>query len=171
MFASTDTHCQDKERLRASLTSNVAVDYTGVVPSWGSKRYTASAFVDEWLSQVHLGLKPLATQHLLALHYFKGVSDSEIVVEWQQIASHGWRGEGEDSANPMCKTEAESNHRSYMQHTFVKAVEDCSNLGLRSCTSLAISWRLEGWSDWRFTELGRSGITLLHTEINCSSRQ
>jgi Scytalone dehydratase len=78
MFVSTDTHCQDKERLRASLTSNVAVDYTGVVPSWGSKQYTASAFVDEWLSQVHLGLKPLATQHLLALHYFESVSDSEI---------------------------------------------------------------------------------------------
>jgi scytalone dehydratase len=120
VFASTDTHYQDKERLRASLASNVVVDYTGVVPSWGSKQYTASAFVDEWLSPAHLGLKSLATQHLLALHYFKSVSDLEIVVEWQQIASHGRRSEGEDFANPMCKIEAESNHRSYMQHTFVK---------------------------------------------------
>jgi scytalone dehydratase len=33
VFASTDTHYQDKERLRASLASNVVVDYTGVVPS------------------------------------------------------------------------------------------------------------------------------------------
>jgi hypothetical protein len=37
MFTGTDTYYQDRERLRASLAPNVVVDYTGVVPSWGSE--------------------------------------------------------------------------------------------------------------------------------------
>lgn len=96
------------------------MDYSAVVPAWGCKQYTRAAFVDEWLSTEHLGLKPLATQHLLGLHYFKSVSEDEVVVEWQQIASHGRRLAGEDFSHPLCKIEAESNHRGYMEHTFVK---------------------------------------------------
>lgn len=85
-----------------------------------TSQYTATEFADEWLSPQHLGLKPLATQHFLGLHYFKSVTETEVVVEWQQIASHGRRAAGEDFTNPMCKIEAESNHRSFMEHRFVK---------------------------------------------------
>jgi scytalone dehydratase len=42
------------------------------------------------------------------------------VVEWQQLASHGRRVEGEDYANPMCKIDEISDGRSWMQQTFVK---------------------------------------------------
>ena len=98
----------------------MTVDYAGVIPAWGRKQYEADDFVKEWLSVEHLGLKPLATQHLLGLHYFKSVSDSEIVVEWQQIASHGRKAQGEDFASPICHIESQSNHRTYMEHTFVK---------------------------------------------------
>lgn len=104
----------------ASLASDLIVDYTGVVPAWGQKEYKAEVFADEWLSEEHLGLKPLATQHLLGLHYFKWVTADEIVVEWQQIASHGRHQKGEDPANPMRKIEEQSNHRTYMEHKFVK---------------------------------------------------
>jgi scytalone dehydratase len=102
------------------LASDVVVDYTGVVPAWGRKEYKAEAFADEWLSELHLGLKPLATQHLLGLHYFKSATEKEIIVEWQQIASHGRHEKGEDGANPLRKIEEQSNHRTYMEHTFVK---------------------------------------------------
>lgn len=98
----------------------MTVDYSGVVPAWGRKLYARSDFVDAWLSAEHLGLKPLATQHLLGLHYFKSITENKIVVEWQQIASHGRRMAGEDFTSPMCKIEAESNHRTFMEHTFTK---------------------------------------------------
>ena len=90
------------------------------MPAWGRKEYQAGAFAAEWLSEEHLGLKPLATQHLLGLHYFKSVSEKEVVVEWQQIASHGRHEKGEDSTNPMRKIEEQSNHRAYIEHTFIK---------------------------------------------------
>jgi scytalone dehydratase len=111
---------QDKSRLLAALAPNLIVDYSGVVAAWGRKEYNARVFADEWLSEKHLGLKPLATQHLLGLHYFKSVSEKEIVVEWQQIASHGRQEKGENSQNPLRKIEEQSNHRTYVEHTFVK---------------------------------------------------
>lgn len=111
---------KDKSRLHASLAPNIVVDYSKVVPAWGSKHLTADAFVGEWLGPKHLGVKALATQHLLGAPYFKSVTEDEIVVEWQQIASHGRRLPGEDFANPMCKIGETSNGRSWMQQTFVK---------------------------------------------------
>jgi hypothetical protein len=60
--------------------------------------FTADAFVEEWLGPKHLGVKALATQHLLGVPYFKSVTEEEIVVEWQQMASHGRRIVGEDFA-------------------------------------------------------------------------
>jgi len=111
---------KDKIRLRASLAPNVIVDYTAVVPEWGQKNFTADAFVDEWLGQVHLGVKALATQHLLGTPYFKKVTDEEIIVEWQQMASHGRRIVGEDFKHPMCKIGEISDGRSWMQQTLVK---------------------------------------------------
>lgn len=65
-------------------------------------------------------MKALATQHLLGAPYFKVVTDDEIVVEWQQMASHGRRIPGEDPSNPMCKIGEISDGRSWMQQTFVK---------------------------------------------------
>jgi scytalone dehydratase len=82
--------------------------------------FAADAFVDEWLGPKHLGKKILATQHLLGAPYFKSVTDEEIVVEWQQLASHGRRELGEDFANPMCRIGEISDGRSWMQQTFVK---------------------------------------------------
>ncbi|PQE04067.1 Scytalone dehydratase protein [Rutstroemia sp. NJR-2017a BVV2] len=111
---------KDKLRLRASLAPNVIVDYSKVVPEWGQKHFAADAFVEEWLGPVHLGVKALATQHLLGIPYFKKVTEEEIVVEWQQMASHGRRIAGEDFAHPMCKIGEISDGRSWMQHTLVK---------------------------------------------------
>jgi scytalone dehydratase len=82
--------------------------------------FAADAFVDEWLGPKHLGKKILATQHLLGAPYFKSVTDDEIVVERQQLASHGRRELGEDFANPMCRIGETSDGRSWMQQTFVK---------------------------------------------------
>jgi len=42
------------------------------------------------------------------------------MVEWQQMASHGRRVEGEDFASPMCKIGETSDGRSWMTQTFVK---------------------------------------------------
>jgi scytalone dehydratase len=72
------------------------------------------------LNPTHLGVKALATQHLLGAPYFKSVTDKEIVVEWQQLASHGRRVVGEDFAHPMCKIGEESDHRGYMGQTYTK---------------------------------------------------
>lgn len=111
---------KDKQRLRASLAPDIIVDYSLVVPAWGAKSFTADGFVEEWLGPKHLGVKALATQHLLGIPYFKSVSEEEIVVEWQQMASHGRRVEGEDFASPMCKISETSDGRSWMTQTFVK---------------------------------------------------
>ncbi|KAF7934175.1 uncharacterized protein EAE97_008535 [Botrytis byssoidea] len=111
---------QDKERLRASLAPNIIADYTLVVPEWGQQTFTADAFVEEWLGPKKLGVKALATQHLLGAPYFKSVTDSEIIVVWQQLASHARREVGEDYNHPHCKIGETSDGRSYMQQTFVK---------------------------------------------------
>lgn len=42
------------------------------------------------------------------------------MVEWQQMASHGRRVEGEDFTSPMCKIVETSDGRSWMTQTFVK---------------------------------------------------
>ncbi|KAF4628321.1 hypothetical protein G7Y89_g9831 [Cudoniella acicularis] len=111
---------KDKARLRASLAPNVTVDYSAVVPAWGLMHYRADDFVENWLSPKHLGVKALATQHLLGMPYFQLVTEDEIVVEWQQLASHGRRVVGEDFASPMCKIGESSDGRSWMRQTFVK---------------------------------------------------
>ncbi|KAH7420215.1 hypothetical protein BKA64DRAFT_752827 [Cadophora sp. MPI-SDFR-AT-0126] len=112
---------KDKSRLRASLAPKVTVDYSLVVPEWGVKNFTAEAFVDEWLGDKHLGVKSLATQHLLGAPYFKSVTAEEIVVEWQQLASHGRRAQGEDFRSPMCRIDESSDGRSWMQQTYVRS--------------------------------------------------
>ncbi|KAF7945411.1 hypothetical protein EAE96_010185 [Botrytis aclada] len=111
---------KDKARLRASLAPNVIVDYTLVVPEWGQQNFTADAFVEEWLGPIKLGVKAIATQHLLGAPYFKSVTDSEIIVEWQQLASHARKVAGEDYNHPHCKIGETSDGRSYMQQTLVK---------------------------------------------------
>jgi scytalone dehydratase len=82
--------------------------------------FTADVFVEKWLGLEHLGVKALATQHLLGAPYFKSVTEEEILVEWQQMASHGRKVVGEDFASPMCKIDETSDGRSWMQQTFVK---------------------------------------------------
>lgn len=106
--------------MRASLAPNVIVDYSKVVPEMGCRTFAADEFVEEWLGPTHLGVKALATQHLLGAPYFKSTTTEEIVVEWQQLASHGRRVEGEDFAHPMCKIGESSDGRSWMQQIFVK---------------------------------------------------
>ncbi|EFY85759.1 hypothetical protein J3459_013903 [Metarhizium acridum] len=114
---------KDKVRVRASLAPSIVVDYSKVVPEWGRKKYEADGFVDLWLGPNHLGVKALATQHLLGAPYFKSVTEGEIVVEWQQLASHGRRLEGEDYMHPLCKISEISDGRSWMQQTYVKVDE------------------------------------------------
>lgn len=111
--------------LLAALAPEVVVDYSLIVPAWGQKAYKAEAFAVEWLSEEHLGLRVLATQHLLALPYFKSVTDEEIVVQWQQLVSHGRREQAVyGGANALnSKIVEESDHRSYMEHRFVKVEE------------------------------------------------
>ncbi|KAF7914303.1 uncharacterized protein EAF01_000709 [Botrytis porri] len=57
---------------------------------------------------------------MLGAPYFKSVTNSEIIVEWQQLASHGRRVAGHDYNHPNCKIEETSDGRSYMQQMFVK---------------------------------------------------
>lgn len=120
MVAFLTFELQDKARVRASLAPNVIIDYMGVMPAWGLMNFSADDFVAEWMGPKHLGVKALATQHLLGVPYFKSVTGDEIIVEWQQLASHGRRIPGEDFASPMCKIGEISDGRSWMQQTFVK---------------------------------------------------
>ncbi|KAL5586837.1 hypothetical protein ACKLNR_015085 [Fusarium oxysporum f. sp. zingiberi] len=113
---------KSEERLLAALAPEVSVDYTLIVPAWGIKQYKAAEFAALWLSEEHLGLKPLVTQHLLAQPYFKKVTADEIVVEWQQLASHGRLqadGGGARDASAARINET-SDGRSHMQHQFVR---------------------------------------------------
>lgn len=82
--------------------------------------FTADDFVTEWLGPTRLGVKALATQHLLGVPYFKSVKEDEILVEWQQMASHGRRALGEDFASPQCKIGEICDGRSWMTERFVK---------------------------------------------------
>ena len=96
------------------------VDYTRVNPPWGIERYTAEAFAEKWIDDEHLGVKALATQHILGQPYFQSVSSTEIVVEWQQIACHGRRIPGEDYSSPLCKIGNQADGHSFMRHRFIK---------------------------------------------------
>lgn len=107
------------DKLFASLAPDVSVDYGQVVPEWGVKHYASSEFATLWLSEEHLGLKPLATQHLLGQPYFTHVSSEEIIVEWQQLASHGRRKGDVLDATGANITET-SDGRSWMRHRFIK---------------------------------------------------
>ncbi|GAM40330.1 hypothetical protein TCE0_038r12601 [Talaromyces pinophilus] len=114
---------KDLARLSATLAPEVIVDYTSVVPAWGEKRYTCHEFATEWLSPEHLGNKALATQHLLGQPYIKSVSEAEIVVQWQQLASHGrWEDESSVSGQSGKKRMIveTSDGRSWMEHKFVR---------------------------------------------------
>lgn len=83
--------------------------------------YSAEGFIDEWLGPNHLGSsKALVTFHLLGLPYFHSVTEEEIVVDYQQLASHARRAAGEDWTHPECKIEGDSDGKSWMQQTFVK---------------------------------------------------
>ncbi|KAL1888556.1 hypothetical protein Sste5346_009513 [Sporothrix stenoceras] len=111
--------------LLSALAPQVAVDYSNVVAAWGIKHYTADEFAALWLSEEHLGLPPLATQHLLGQPLFKSVTADEIVVKWQQLASHGRRPDGEQKGSgggPPVVSET-SDGRSYMEHRFVKQAD------------------------------------------------
>jgi scytalone dehydratase len=95
------------------------VDYSSVNPSWGVKHYPSAEFAALWLSEEHLGLKPLVTQHMLGQPYFTHVAADEIVVEWQQLVSHGRRdGDVLDASVPNIKETSDG--RSWMRHRFVK---------------------------------------------------
>ncbi|KAJ5543827.1 NTF2-like protein [Penicillium frequentans] len=120
MLPPIPTYYKDKSRVRASLAPTIIVDYSKVVPEWGREIFAADVFVEQWLGPTHLGVKALATQHLLGVPYFRSVTEERIVVEWQQLASHGRRIEGEDHAHPMCKIGEISDGRSWMQQIFVK---------------------------------------------------
>ena len=110
----------------ATLAPKVTVDYSLIVAAWGVKHYTADEFAALWLSEEHLGLPPLATQHLLGQPYFKSVTANEIVVKWQQLASHGRRPDkdekAQDNGGPPVVNET-SDGRSYMEHRFEKQVD------------------------------------------------
>lgn len=110
---------QDKARLRASLALNITVDYTSVAPAWGAQEFDADAFTEEWLGPKKLGVKAVATQHMLGAPYFTSVTDDEIVLEWQQLASHG-RSIASEDLGPLGMIGEMSDGRSYMQQTFVK---------------------------------------------------
>ncbi|KAJ5717068.1 hypothetical protein N7488_002714 [Penicillium malachiteum] len=109
---------KDYDHLVATVAPEVIIDYTLIVPAWGSRTLAADDFVKEWLSEEHLGNKALATQHLLGQPYFKLVTDDEIIVQWQQLASHGRRENSAlDSSNKISET---SDGRSWMEHRFIK---------------------------------------------------
>lgn len=72
----------------------------------------------EWLSVQHLGNPALATQHLFALPYFKSVKKDEIIVQWQQLVSHGRREDQVKDASG--KVSESSDGRNRMEHRFVK---------------------------------------------------
>ncbi|KAH8646690.1 hypothetical protein BX600DRAFT_390217 [Xylariales sp. PMI_506] len=109
------------EMLAASLAPDVAVDYSLVTPTSEVEHYTGEEFARLWLSEKHLGLRPLSAQHLLGQPYFKSVAADEIVVEWQQLVSLGRRGsaapDDDDADRKIVETYAGHSH---MRHRFVK---------------------------------------------------
>ncbi|GKZ35941.1 hypothetical protein AbraIFM66950_006776 [Aspergillus brasiliensis] len=115
---------KDKTLLRAALAPTVIVDYNKVLPHLTRETYAADDFVETWLGPTNLGNKALATQHLLGAPYFKFASEEKIVVQWQQLASHGrWVGgqEEEEETHPVKrKIDETSDGRSWMQQTYVR---------------------------------------------------
>lgn len=107
--------------LRVALAPTVVADYAAVRPQWTPKTYTAEGFIDEWLGPNHLGSsRALVTFHLLGMPYFTSVTGDEIVVNYQQLASHARRAAGEDWSSSQCKIEGDSDGKSWMEQTFIK---------------------------------------------------
>lgn len=97
------------------------VDYNKVLPHVTRETYEADHFVETWLNPTNLGNKALATQHLLGAPYFKFASEEKIVVQWQQLASHGRWVDGQEETHPVKrKIDETSDGRSWMQQTYVK---------------------------------------------------
>ncbi|RYP65888.1 hypothetical protein DL771_008072 [Monosporascus sp. 5C6A] len=82
---------KDPERFLATVAPEVTVDYSLLIPALKSKVYTADEYVATWLAPDRVGLNVLATQHLLGMPYVKSATTDEIVVEFQEVASHGRR--------------------------------------------------------------------------------
>lgn len=105
-------------RLRAVLGPQIDVDYRVVSDAIPNKTYTREEFIAGFLSPERLGNEKLLTQHLLGQGYFKSVSASEIVVEWQQIAGHGrWIDGSPPSKKQVDRT---CDGKSYMEQRYTK---------------------------------------------------
>ncbi|KAJ5377420.1 NTF2-like protein [Penicillium cataractarum] len=109
---------KDALRLRAVVGPHIEVDYRLVSETIPNKTYNPKEFIAEFLSPGLLGNEKLLTQHLLGQCYFKSVSASEIVVQWQQIAGHGRWIEG---SHPLKKqVDRTSDGKSYMEQRYIK---------------------------------------------------
>ncbi|PWY65414.1 NTF2-like protein [Aspergillus eucalypticola CBS 122712] len=113
---------KDALRLCAVIGPQIEVDYRLVSDTILSKTYNQEDFIAEFLSPELLGNRRLLTQHLLGQCYFKSVSPSEIVVQWQQIAGHGrWM----ESSHPLKKqVDKTSDGRTYMEQRYTK-IDEC----------------------------------------------
>ncbi|KAJ5747329.1 NTF2-like protein [Penicillium nucicola] len=88
------------------------------MPAIGKEDYSTDAFIEKFLSPSNLGNEALLTQHLLGQPYFKSVSQSDIVVEWQQVASHG--NAKRDQGRLSKKVSETSDGKFYMEQHYVK---------------------------------------------------
>ncbi|PVH83858.1 NTF2-like protein [Cadophora sp. DSE1049] len=111
---------KDRARLLAAFAPHFTTDYRGALKGVSKRQYTPEDFVDECLSPGLLGDPRVRTQHLLGLPYFKSVTEDKIVVEWQQIASHGLRATDSDPEDNNALIEYHVGVRSYLEHEYVK---------------------------------------------------
>lgn len=96
------------------------MDYASVWPGVPIKTYTPESFAAECLSSMKLGNRLLSTQHLLGVPYIESATPEEIVVQWQQIASHGRRFDNDKDSGRGSDIAEQCNARSFLQHTFSK---------------------------------------------------
>ncbi|PKY07886.1 NTF2-like protein [Aspergillus campestris IBT 28561] len=109
---------KDPERFRATVAPEVTIDYSLLIPAWKSKVYTADDFVATWLAPDRVGLPVLATQHLLGTPYIKSATANEIVMEFQEVASHGRRQDYHGAFGGKIGETADG--RGWVEHHYVK---------------------------------------------------
>ncbi|KAF5532843.1 NTF2 [Fusarium phyllophilum] len=108
---------KNRDLICAALAPSMTLDYRSVWPEVPVKTYTPDSFVQECLSAEKLGNRLLSTQHMLGVPYIHSATSDEIAIEWQLIASHGRRGDGDDTSS---KIEEQCNARAFLLHKYSK---------------------------------------------------
>ncbi|KAJ5653049.1 NTF2-like protein [Penicillium lividum] len=100
------------------------------MPDLGKREYQKEEFIAAFLAPENLGQRTLLTQHFLGQPFFKLVTLSEIIVEWQQIAAHE-KGQIDEDGRLVKQVSETFYGMSYMEQRYLKVGDNWKIAGVK----------------------------------------